>query len=140
MKWIGQLWRGEYSLGKAFWVFGILISVLWYFVTKFLSMALLVLMLLIGFGGPSADGLLAGSLSILFAMAVLTLAYEVLAGVGIWRSAGKFPGKSAYAVFARGAVALYFALIVGGVAVALQTWFNTHKGFGHLNSRRPTFP
>jgi hypothetical protein len=26
MKWIGRLWRGEYSLGKAFWVFGILIS------------------------------------------------------------------------------------------------------------------
>ena len=128
MKWIGHLWRGEYSLGKAFWVFGILISVLWYFVTKFLSMALMVLMLLIGFSGPSApDGLLAGSISILFAMAVLTLAYEVLAGVGIWRSAGKFPGKSAYAVLARGAVALYLAVIVGGVAVAVQTWFNTHK-------------
>jgi hypothetical protein len=61
MKWIGRLWRGEYSLGKAFWVFGILISVLWYFATKFLSMVLLVAMLFIGFSGPSApDGLFGG--------------------------------------------------------------------------------
>ena len=85
MKWIGRLWRGEYSLGKAFWVFGILISVLWYFATKFLSMALLVAMLFIGFGDPSApNGLLGGSLFILAAMAALTLAYQILAGVGIW--------------------------------------------------------
>lgn len=126
MKWIGRLWRGEYSLGKSFWLFGILISVLWYFATKLLSMALLVLMLFIGFSGPSAPaGLLNGSLFIFFAMVVLTLAYEVLAGVGIWRSAGKFPGKSAYALLARGAVALYFVLFVGGVAVAVQAWFST---------------
>jgi hypothetical protein len=126
MKWIGRLWRGEYSLGKSFWVFGILISVLWYFATKFLSMALLVLMLFIGFSGPSAPaGLLNGSLFIFFAMVVLTLAYEVIAGVGIWRSATKFAGKSVYSNLARGAVALYLAVFICGVAVAVQTWFNS---------------
>ena len=126
MKWIGRLWRGEYSLGKAFWVFGVLISVLWYFATKFLSMALLVLMLFLGFSGPSAPaGLLSGSLFIFFAMAVLTLAYEVLVGVGIWRSAAKFTGNRVYSFLARGTVALYLAVIICGVAVAVQTWFNS---------------
>jgi hypothetical protein len=125
MKWMGRLWRGEYSLGKAFWVFGILISVLWYFATKFLSTALLVLMLFIGFSGPSApNGLLGGSLFILAAMAALTLAYQVLAGVGIWRSAGTFSGKPAYAIFARCAVALYLTVFVGSIVVAVNTWLH----------------
>jgi hypothetical protein len=125
MKWIGRLWRGEYSLGKAFWLFGIVISIIWYFVTKFLSVALMVAMLFIGFSGPSApNGLLGGSLFILAAMAVLTLSYQILAGVGIWRSAGTFPGKLAYAIFARCAVALYLTVFVGGIVVAVNTWFH----------------
>jgi len=124
MKWTGRLWRGEYSLGKAFWLFGIVISILWYFVTKFLSMALMVAMLFIGFSGPSAPaGLLNGSLFIFFAMVVLTLAYEVLVGVGIWRSAAKFTGKWIYSILARGAVALYLAVFICSVVVAVQTWF-----------------
>ena len=126
MKWIGRLWRGEYSLGKAFWVFGILISVLWYFATKFLSMALLVLMLFLGFSGPSAPaGLLGGSLFIFFVMAVLTLAYEGLVAVGVWRSAANFTGKRLYAILAQGVAALYLAVLIGGIAVAVQTWFNS---------------
>jgi hypothetical protein len=126
MKWIGRLWRGEYSLVKAFWVFGILISVLWYFATKFLSMGLLVRMLFIGFSGPSApNGLLGGSLFILAVMAVLTLGYQVLAGVGIWRSAATFPGKPSYAILARSAVALYLTVIVGSIVVAVNTWLHT---------------
>jgi hypothetical protein len=125
MKWIGRLWRGEYSLGKAFWVFGILISVLWYFATKFLSMALLVAMLFIGFSGPSApSGLLGGSLFILGVMAVVTLAYQILAAVGIWRSAETFPGKPAYAIFARGVVALYLTVLIGGIVVAVNAWLH----------------
>jgi hypothetical protein len=129
MKWIGQLWRGDFALGRAFWVFGVLIPVLGYFVTKYLSMALMVLMLVIGFSGPSAPaGLLNGSLFIFFAMVALTLAYQVLAAVGIWRSASKFEGKLLYSMLARAVVAIYFALIVGGIAVAVQTWFNTNKG------------
>ena len=126
MKWIGRLWRGEYSLGKAFWVFGILISVLWYFATKFLSMALLVAMLFIGFSGPSApDGLLGGSLFILAVMIAITLAYALLVSVGIWRSAANFAGKSAYSFLARGAVVLYLGIYVGSVVVAVNVWVTT---------------
>ena len=126
MKWIGRLWHGEYSLGKAFWLFGIVISIIWYFVTKFLSMALMVAMLFIGFSGPSApNGLLGGSLFILAAMAVLTLAYQVLAGVGIWRSAGTFSGKPAYAISARCAVALYLTVFVGSIVVAVNIWLHS---------------
>jgi hypothetical protein len=83
-------------------------------------------MLFIGFSGSSApNGLLGGSLFILAAMAALTLAYQVLAGVGIWRSAATFPGKPAYASFARGAVALYLTVFVGSIAVAVNTWLTT---------------
>ena len=97
MKWIGTLWRGEFDLRKAFWIFGVLIPVCWYFVTKYLSIALLVLMLFIGFSGPSApDSLLNAPVFILFALVVVSLAYQIVASVGIWRSAGKFPGKSIY--------------------------------------------
>ena len=128
MKWIGRLWRGEYSLDKAFWVFGILISVLWHFATKFLAVVLLVLMLFIGFSGPSApNGLLGGSLFILAAMAVITLAYEVLAGVGIWRSANRFQGNAVYSLLARGVVVLYFALFVWSVFAGVHTWLATNK-------------
>jgi hypothetical protein len=128
MKWIAKLWRGEFDLGKAFWVFGILIPVLWYFVSKFLIAALLVVMLAFGLSGSSAsNGPLAASLFVLAAMVVITLAYQVLAGVGIWRSARKFEGDTAYAFLARGVIVLYFAYFVWGISAAVRIWLTTHR-------------
>jgi hypothetical protein len=128
MKWIAKLWRGEFELGKAFWVFGILIPVLGYFLSKFLTAALLVVMLVFGLAGPSApNGLLFCSLFVLGVMVVITLAYQVLAGVGIWRSANKFEGKASFARLARGVIVLYVAYFIWSVFAAVQIWLTTNK-------------
>jgi hypothetical protein len=97
-----------------------------YLATKYLSMALLVLMLL-GFSAASAPGgLLRGSLFVFFAIIVVTLAYQILAVVGIWRSAKRFPGEVAYSVLARAAGSLYLAVFAGSVGAAVHIWSITH--------------
>jgi multisubunit Na+/H+ antiporter MnhB subunit len=128
MKWIGQLWRGEITLGKAFWMFGLLIPIVLSIAVKFLSRVLMLFMLYLGFSGPSAPGgLLTGTFIVIVAMAALSLAYQMLAFVGIWRSAERYTGKLIYSVLARGAIALYLAAIVSSVAVALYIWATTAK-------------
>jgi hypothetical protein len=128
MKWIGQLWRGEINLGKAFWMFGLLIPIVLSIAVKFLSRVLMLFMLYLGFSGPSTPGgLLTGTFIVIVAMAALSLAYQMLAFVGIWRSAERYTGKLIYSVLARGAIALYLAAIVSSVAVALYIWATTAK-------------
>jgi hypothetical protein len=128
MKWISQLWRGEFALSKAFWVFGVLIPVLLLFVTKYFLMIVMFLVLSIGMAGPGPPpGLFGGSMLIIVAVAVASLAYQVLAAVGIWRSAGKFPGDRTYSILARVVVAFYLLYFVGGVVAAVYAWFTTYK-------------
>jgi hypothetical protein len=80
------LWAGELPLGEAFWTFAIGIGLLIYLVTGALFLALL-----------SIDRPWAA----LFVGHVLTLPYNIVALVGVWRSAGRYQGAAVVADCAR---------------------------------------
>jgi hypothetical protein len=121
MRWIGQLWRGEIALSRAFWIFGVLVPIILVIVAIVLSWAVMILLLFFAFSGPGApEGLSDGVVVVLVAMAVLTLAYQVVACVGVWRSAERYSGKPIYSILARGALALYLAVTVSNVAAAVR--------------------
>jgi hypothetical protein len=92
-----HFWRGRYSLGLSFWVFGIVGIVL-------------------------INSLIAGlfkfiddpPLLLVFAMGAAGWAYQVWATVGIWRSAGKHHGLALHAYGAR-----IFIVIFGIYSIAL---------------------
>lgn len=119
VRWVGGLWRGEIPLSRAFWLFGVLIPLLLAVASKGIAFAAMMLMLLAGFSdGPSAPGsLLYGPVLVVCAMPVIILAYQVVACVGVWRSARQFSGKQLYAIVARVAVCLYLGMMVTGAVV-----------------------
>jgi hypothetical protein len=97
---VQHFWRGGYALGLAFWVFGVLGSLL---------LLAAVYATLDASGTPSTPVALAIGLG--------GLAYQVWVVVGVWRSAASYPGPRAYALAARGVVAVYAAY---GVVMLLQ--------------------
>lgn len=95
-----RLWRGEYPLTVAFWLFGVI---------GFPSGLLLSALLLIGVYYYATASFL------LFLAPVLSLAnsiYVVVVGTGIWRSATHHQNESPWASLAQGAV------VVGAVVLA----------------------
>jgi hypothetical protein len=80
------LWAGELPLGEAFWTFAIGIGLLVNLSTSVLFLALITL------DRPW---------SALFVGYVLSVPYNVVALVGVWRSAARHPGKALYADLAR---------------------------------------
>jgi hypothetical protein len=80
------LWAGELPLGEAFWTFAIGIGLLVNLLTTALFLALLTL------DRPWA-ALVVGY--------VLPVPYNVVALVGVWRSAARHQGKALYAKLAR---------------------------------------
>ena len=133
MKWIGRLWRGEIALSRAFWLFGVLVPILLAVAAWALGKAALILLLLFAFSGPSAPDWVNSVPQATVVVAVLPFAYQVLACVGVWRSAAKFSGRLVYSIVARGVVCLYLgatAFIAGANAYA---WATTFKGMssGH---------
>jgi hypothetical protein len=123
MKWIGQLWRGEIALSRAFWKFGVLVPVILVIAFGVLSWAVLIFMSFFLFAGPSAPGWLGGAPFVILAMMVLVLAYQVIACVGVWRSAGKYSGKPIYSALARGVLALFLAVVVTDVVATIMNAF-----------------
>ena len=77
---LGALWRGELPLGEAFWTWAIGIGLLVNLTTSVLFLALL-----------TADRPWAA----LFVGYALSVPYNVLAGVGVWRSAAHYEGHPA---------------------------------------------
>jgi hypothetical protein len=91
------LWHGEVSLSEAFWtvtmLYGTLIN-------------------LCGTGLMFAT-LLAGLPSLLaVAMHLLPLPYNILALMGVWRSANAYKGRPSHAAAAQTAAALWFILML----------------------------
>jgi hypothetical protein len=80
------LWAGELPLGEAFWTFAIGIGLLVNLSTSALFLALITL------DRPW---------SALFVGYVLSVPYNVVALVGVWRSAARHQGKTLYADLAR---------------------------------------
>jgi hypothetical protein len=98
MRKLRALWSGELPLGEAFWTFAIGIAVLVNLCTTVLFFALTTL------DRPWPE---------LLAAYLLPLPYNVVAGVGVWRSAARYQGGAVYATFAR------IAALVALVALSL---------------------
>jgi hypothetical protein len=80
------LWAGELPLGEAFWTFAIGIGLLVSLATGALALVLITL------DRPW---------SALFVGHVLSVPYNIVALVGVWRSAARHQGKAFYADLAR---------------------------------------
>lgn len=88
-----RLWRGEFSLAKTYWFYGVLIQV--------------VVILLLGAVGALAEySIFWAILTIAGGIALLLYMFVVL--VGIWRSADRYEGEQAWAVLAKVAVVVGF--------------------------------
>jgi hypothetical protein len=83
---IRQVWRGEVSLAEAFWGWAVLGALL---VNLFTSVLFLTLV--------SRDLTLLGFI----AGYAISVPYNVLAAVGVWRAAARHPGDPAWAETAR---------------------------------------
>jgi hypothetical protein len=95
---LGALWRGELPLDEAFWTWAIGIGLVVNLTTSILFLALI-----------TADRPWAA----LFVGYALSVPYNVLAGVGVWRSAARYDGPTLHAELARiGTVVLMLVLSV----------------------------
>jgi len=95
--WVARLAAGEVPLPDAFWRYGVLYGV---FVNFFASMAALIVV---------AAGGAAWLAAVLF---LLPLPYNLLIAVGVWRSAGRWPGPPPWAALARLAIVVFTLLAI----------------------------
>ncbi len=86
MRRLAALWRGELPLEEAFWTW----AVTWGLVLNLVSTALFVALVMLG---RPLTALLAGH--------ALSLPFNLVATVGVWRSARHYPGPRHWAVLAR---------------------------------------
>lgn len=122
VKWITNLWKGEMPLWKAFWVYGVIMSVLLYLATVLAANGILVLVFFFIFSqSVPFNG------TLLFAAILLPgAAYQVLSSVGIWRSADNYSGRRVNSIMARAAVMAYLALAVLAIYIFLQFASDAH--------------
>lgn len=83
---LARLWRGELALGRAFWGYAVIGGLAVNLATSVLFLALM-----------SADRPLAA----LAAGYGLSVPYNIVALIGVWRAADRFPGERAHADLAR---------------------------------------
>jgi hypothetical protein len=86
MRKLRALWSGELPLGEAFWTYAIGIGLLVNLTTSVLFLALITI------DRPWAA---------LFVGYVLSVPYNVVALVGVWRSAARYDGHALHAALAR---------------------------------------
>jgi hypothetical protein len=92
-----RLWRGDYPLRRAFWDHAIIYGSLANLVATIAALAVL------ASGGP-------GWLSL--AVFLLPTPYNVVAVVGVWRSAARYRGPPAWANAARIAVIIWAVIAI----------------------------
>lgn len=90
------LWRGDYALADAFWTWAVIVGLVVNVSTSLLFLVLITqdqpwFALLIGYG--------------------VSLPYNLMATVGVWRSAARYDGPAIYADLARGATVMLMALL-----------------------------
>lgn len=105
MNWLKRFWNGELPLASAFWLYGVVVNVVITFVGPFL------LFPLVAMGGG-------GSQALALAVGALIVAYQILAVVGIWRSAGRHAGRAVWAVAARVAALAFLVWLAVGIGAA----------------------
>jgi hypothetical protein len=91
-----SLWLGELPLGEAFWTWAIGIGLVVNLTTSVLFLALITV------DRPWAA---------LFVGYALSVPYNLLAGVGVWRSAARYAGPAVHADAARIAVVIVMLLL-----------------------------
>ena len=98
---LAALWRGQVSLAKTGWLYGI--------VGIMLLTGPLILLPIIGLGAPLRE--------LLLALSVMALLYTAFIAVAVWRAADNYQGQRVWRLLAKGSV-----LFVGlQVAVGLTT-------------------
>lgn len=90
------LWRGDYSLADAFWTWAVTVGLLVNAVTSMLFLVLITqnlawAALIIGYG--------------------VTLPYNAVTVVGVWRAAARYEGPPFHADLARGATVVLMAAL-----------------------------
>jgi hypothetical protein len=93
---VRALWSGELPLGEAFWTWAIAVGLMVNLTTTALFLAL------IAVDRPWAA---------LFVGYALSVPYNVLAVVGVWRSAARYQGPAGHAELARIAVVIVMLLL-----------------------------
>ena len=88
-----RLWHGEIPLVQTYWMFGVAGSIVWRVLAAIVA------------SNPIA----------LFSVAVCELGYRVVAWTAIWRSAGRYRGRRAWAEMAR--VSVTFGIVVTVISV-----------------------
>jgi hypothetical protein len=83
---LGRLWRGELPLADAFWTWAVLVALLVNGTTTAGFVALIM-------AGWPISALIVGY--------AFSVPYNVVAGVGVWRSAARYDGPSHWAMLAR---------------------------------------
>lgn len=96
MKKLRALWRGELALADAFWTWAVTVGLVVNVTTSALFVAMMV-----------NDRLWEA----LFLGYALSLPYNLIAIVGVWRSAARYDGPAFHAVLARGASFLLLAAL-----------------------------
>lgn len=96
MSQLRTLWRGDYALADAFWTWAVAVGLLVNVATSALFLILIMqdlpwAALLIGYG--------------------LSLPYNVVAIVGVWRAAARYDGPAIHADLARGATVMLMAAL-----------------------------
>jgi hypothetical protein len=93
---LGALWRGEMRLGEAFWTWAVLGGL-------FVNVSTSVVFLILITQDRPVMALIAGY--------GISLPYNLLALVGVWRSAARHDGPALEADLARGASAVLMAVL-----------------------------
>ena len=96
MKKLRSLWLGELPLGEAFWIWAISVGLLVNLTTSLLFLTLITVdrpwtALIVGYA--------------------LSVPYNVMAGVGVWRSAARYAGPAGHADLARVVTSIVMLLL-----------------------------
>lgn len=121
MTWITTWWRGQLGLARVFWLH-----------SAVAALAVFILGSAI-FSLHQARSVILGTLLI----AVFFMAFAVIQSVGVWRSAGSYPGPKVWAFSARAVVVLTATLaLLVGLSVAISILALLH-GLTHTLHSRP---
>jgi hypothetical protein len=96
MKKLRALWRGELALAEAFWTWAVAIALVVNFITSALFVAMMV-------NGRMWEALVLGY--------GLSVPYNLIAIVGVWRSAARYDGPAFHAHLARGAIVVLMVVL-----------------------------
>ncbi len=98
---VGTLWRGQVSLAKTAWLYGV--GGLMLLIVPFTLIPSL------GLGPPARD--------LMLALGVAILLYAAFIAVAVWRAAGNYQGRLAWRLLAKGSVLFVGLQVAASLAV-----------------------